>query len=54
MTIRSVYYLQYPVIYLNRLQMILPAARWELYLKTARAVLSPLRAWPTARSFGTS
>ena len=32
---------QYTVAYLSRLQRILPAARWELYVKAARAALSP-------------
>ena len=38
---RPLCHLQYPVAYLSRLQRILPAARWELYFKAARAALSP-------------
>ena len=38
---RPLCHLQYPVAYLSRLQRILPAARWELYFKAARATLSP-------------
>uniref|UniRef100_A0A6N2LHW0 Senescence-associated protein n=1 Tax=Salix viminalis TaxID=40686 RepID=A0A6N2LHW0_SALVM len=38
---RPLCHLQYPVAYLSRLQRILPAARWELYFKAARAALPP-------------
>ena len=38
---RPLCHLQYTVAYLSRLQRILPAARWELYVKAARAALSP-------------
>lgn len=39
---RPLCHLQYPVAYLSRLQRILPAARWELHFKAARAT-SPTR-----------
>ena len=38
---RPLCHLQYPVAYLSRLQRILPAARWELYFKAARAARPP-------------
>ena len=38
---RPLCHLQYPVAYLSRLQRILPAARWELRFKAARAALPP-------------
>lgn len=41
---RPLCHLQYPVAYLSRLQRILPAARWELYFKAARAT-RPSRGW---------
>ena len=34
---RPLCHLQYPVAYLSRLQRILPAARWKLRFRTARA-----------------
>ncbi|KAK0594541.1 hypothetical protein LWI29_012277 [Acer saccharum] len=41
MAARPLCHLQYPVAYLSRLQRILPAARWELSFKAARAALPP-------------
>ena len=38
---RPLCHLQYPVAYLSRLQRILPAARWELRFKAARAACPP-------------
>ena len=38
---RPLCHLQYPVAYLSRLQRILPAARWELRFKGARAARPP-------------
>ncbi|KAM7460767.1 hypothetical protein LguiB_035865 [Lonicera macranthoides] len=38
---RPLCHLQYPVAYLSRLQRILPAARWKLYFKAARAARPP-------------
>ena len=38
---RPLCHLQYPVAYLSRLQRILPAARWELRSKEARAARPP-------------
>jgi hypothetical protein len=38
---RPLCHLQYPVAYLSRLQRILPAARWKLNFKAARAARPP-------------
>ncbi|KAK8498566.1 hypothetical protein V6N13_005148, partial [Hibiscus sabdariffa] len=49
---RPLCHLQYPVAYLSRLQRILPAARWKLRFRAARATCPTRVAAPTTRALG--